>query len=315
VIVDDAERLAVSSVGWVEHGSLLLWDTESNETSLVQIDDSDRLVLVDGENDYFALVHHQRDRGYSVSVRHFSSPGDALAQAVVKDFVARLEGDATAWRHVPGVYGGSDWSMDPRAPYTLLRVDAEAPACEVQPMSWFNADSYDMLYQSMLRPVAIPGGSSVLIPVQRSSRLIVYDLETRDVVDRIELADRYGNPAVFFRTPTELWADDYDTLLRLDANWSVRDELRLQEGGGGLGRQWIGDWAFNPDRTLCAVARTFSGDVVALDTTTFTPTARAELGHEPLRVAVLSDGRILARDWKSGSPLTGQLRPINVESA
>jgi hypothetical protein len=62
-----------------------------------------------------------------------------------------------------------------------------------------------------------------------------------------------------------------------------------------------------PYRSLCVVGRPFSGDVIGLACDSFEITRRAALGRQPLDVAVLSDGRIFARDWKTGDPLVGML--------
>jgi hypothetical protein len=315
VILDASEERIVSSVGWVERGALLVWDTESNETRLVPVDDSDYLVLIAGDDDYFAVVHQRQGGGYMVSVRHMTAPESALARVRVTGSEGRFEGDGALWRRVPRAYGGYDPSerSDPDAPYTLLLLEASGPACEVQRMRWFNAETYDLLYQGMLTPVDVPGQPLVLIPIQRDSRPVIYDIHKRDVVDRIQLADRGGNPTLLFRTPEELWADDYDTILRLDTRWVKRGERHLQDPDQGI-RQFIGDWSFSPDRSLCVIGRPFSGDVVGLDTATLAVTRRAKLGDQPLAGVALSDGRVFARDWQSGRPLTGRFQAVEPDS-
>jgi len=65
-----------------------------------------------------------------------------------------------------------------------------------------------------------------------------------------------------------MWASDYDTIVKVDrSSWQVRDVCRLQSAAAGT-MQFIGDFTFDPDETVCAVARPFSGDVVALDPST-----------------------------------------------
>jgi hypothetical protein len=46
---------------------------------------------------------------------------------------------------------------------------------------------------------------------------------------------------------------------------------------------------------------------VAVDTHRFRVTLRAATGREPFDVALLRDGRVFARDWKSGDLLLGQI--------
>ena len=69
----------------------------------------------------------------------------------------------------------------------------------------------------------------------------------------------------------------------------------------------MGAYTFSLDESLCAVARPFSGDVVAVNTKRFRITHTCNLGHQPLTVALLSDGTVYARDWKTGRLLKGQL--------
>ena len=55
------------------------------------------------------------------------------------------------------------------------------------------------------------------------------------------------------------------------------------------------------------MARPFSGDVVGIDTATLKVKCTAKLGRQPLEVAALGRGAIVARDWKTGDFLRGQL--------
>lgn len=53
------------------------------------------------------------------------------------------------------------------------------------------------------------------------------------------------------------------------------------------------------------MARPFSGDVVSLDTANLEVIERAVLGRQPLMAVGLSDGRVIARDWKTGDWISG----------
>jgi hypothetical protein len=124
----------------------------------------------------------------------------------------------------------------------------------------------------------------------------------------IDLGGRLGNPALHHRPGDgEIWATDYDTVavIRTD-DWSVRKRARLQSAAAGT-RQFIGDLSFATDDALCAVARPFSGDVVAVDCAALEIRSSATLGAQPLRVAALPGGEIVARDWKTGKVLRGRL--------
>jgi hypothetical protein len=124
------------------------------------------------------------------------------------------------------------------------------------------------------------------------------------------LADRHGNPTLNFRAPGELWADDYDVLLRLRTpEWQITKSAQLQPPDG-TSRRFIGSWGFTPTRDRCLVSRPFSGDAVLLDAETFEVTHAALLEAQPLEASLLADATIYARDWKTGRALRGKMRTI-----
>jgi hypothetical protein len=312
VIVDQGETQLITSLGWVEHGAFLVWNIASNEATKIVVADADHVSLFPGRADHFAVEHNRRHGGYAVSVRHMSAPDEVLATALVEGGVARLEGNPDAWDMVPRSYSGYDPVGGDGASYTLLLIEATAATCEVQRMEWFSADTYYLDYQGMGSPVQVPGEHVVLIPIQRSSQPVIYDVVSREVVGHLELSDRGGTPSLRFRTPNELWADDYDTILRLVRDgWKKRGELLLQPAGEGNVAQFIGGWAFDASGSMCVVGRPFSGDVLGIDAESFTVTKKAHLGGQPLDVAVLSDGRIFARSWQSGDQLRGELQSLD----
>ena len=144
--------------------------------------------------------------------------------------------------------------------------------------------------------------------VQRSSELVLHDLQTGAKRRSISLAGRGGNPALQLRRDgAEVWASDYDTLLVLDRQrWKILRRARLQRAAAGT-QQFIGDYSFTPDEELCVVARPFSGDVVGIDAATLRIRSSATLGRQPLEVTTWSGGEIVARDWKTGDVLRGRL--------
>jgi hypothetical protein len=142
--------------------------------------------------------------------------------------------------------------------------------------------------------------------------------------DCFELAGAAGNPKLQFRTTApDLWAIDYDTLVVVDPRtWRVTRSAGLQEGGPlppGLpetiksrvsARQFVGEFAFDAREELCVIARPFSSDVIAVEPSSLRVTHTAALGAQPLEVAILKDHGVVARDWKSGELLRGELQPL-----
>ena len=94
--------------------------------------------------------------------------------------------------------------------------------------------------------VEVSGEDKLIFSVQRDSNPVLYDLRERKVISKLSLANRLGNPTLRFRRRAhELWADDYDTLLRLDpSDWHVTDSLLLQGSISGS-RHFIGEFCFS----------------------------------------------------------------------
>jgi hypothetical protein len=319
MIVDASEANLVSTQGWVDKGAVWWCRTASSRRQTISWSDASYLTVHKGSDDLFAVVHHYnppREHQLKVTAHALADPPQVLAgvtlQAEGQGPV--WEGDASVWDRLPRAYLAYYRQNGNR--YDLLLVDGRAQHIEMQRFSWFEDGSYDQGYQAPLEAIELPGSELLLVSIQRDAQPVLYDPRQQKAIGKIYLANRAGNPHMEFRrTAVELWASDYDTLVRLDPrDWSIMNAQRLQltpsegnskESAGTA--QFIGGFAFNRDESLCAVARPFSGDVIALDTGTFEVRYRAVTGGQPLDVALLSDGRVFCRDWKSGELLLGRL--------
>jgi hypothetical protein len=297
----------LSSVGWVDHDALWQFNVAGGTTETIPLSTGARYSSLHcAGSGRFAVAHHFDGRRFEVSVRSFSAPGVVLARAVVEEGESTVTGDTSAWTDVPHLYveylGFAPWKD-----FVLLKVSPTTSKIEVQRLEWYN-DSYDKLYQSVIDVLELPGNSCALVSVQRSSRLILHDLETGIERRSIDLGGRHGNPRLqLLDHGKEVWASDYDTLVVVwTENWQIRRSSRLQGASAGT-QQFIGDFAFVPDQKLCAVARPFSGDVVGVDLDTLKIKRSAKVGRQPLEVAALSGGEVVARDWKTGDLLRGKL--------
>jgi hypothetical protein len=254
------------------------------------------------------VVAHHFDgrRRVELSVRSFSSPDVALGRAILTDGESTLAGDPSAWADVPLLFveylGFAPWND-----FVLLKVSPTTGKMEIQRLEWYD-DSYDKEYQGVIGVLPLPGDGGALVSVQRSSRLILHDLETGKQRRSIDLGDRCGNPRLELRDAgKELWASDYDTLVVIRTeDWQIDEVSRLQPAESGT-QQFIGDFSFVPGQGLCAVARPFSGDVVGVDVRTLKIKRSARLGRQPLEVVALPSGEVIARDWKTGDLLRGTL--------
>ena len=303
MILSQSEDLIVSTCGWCDAGSLWILETRSGSVSMHTLSDAKHLSLHAGTNGHFSVMHHYDGCRVCISAHSFMNPTKVLGSVLFGPDGSRFEGDSAVWRHVPKAYVAY-FKRPSLSAYYLFLIEPIRPEAESVALDWFG-NSYDMMYQGVIGAVDVPDENKVIISVQRDSHPILYDTEQRKVVSKLSLAKRAGNPILRFTQQTrELWASDYDTILRLSApDWTVADRRLLQ-----WGNQFIGDFTFNHDESLCAVARPFSGDVVALNTKRFKVTHTCKLGQQPLCAAILADGTVYGRDWKTGAMLKGQLR-------
>lgn len=304
MITDARRSVCVSSLGWVDRGSLWLFEASESDgrPKTVRISDARYLRLQRGEEDHFSVLHQIDDGRIEITVHRFEDPAQAIAGITVDPYGRSVWGAPEVWTHVPthytGYFSGPAWSGA-----CLVRLNREGDV-ELQQFGW-HATEYDVLYQGIVGVTEIPGGDLVVISIQRDSRPLVYDPAKQERVGRLTLADRGGNPSVTFaRQSDAVWVDDYDTLLRLEARtWRILESRRLQ-GSAPRTRHFMGSFWISPNEDVCLVPRPFSGDVLELDPTTLHTKRTCTTGGQPLEAATLADGSLVARDWKSGGLLT-----------
>jgi hypothetical protein len=316
MIVNASGTMALSNLRWTDAGSLWAYEVGNPEPRQNRLSDAKWLTLVPGTDDHFAIVHHFEDgrvRLTSHSFRDISETISAIELRIedvesgnVERAVARFTGEESAWSFLPRAY-----LIRPFEESLLLLVDWNLKATQIQPPFWYK-ESYDTIYQGILSVTEIPGSSSLIFSMQRDSGPVVYDPSARKIVRKLELGGASGAPQLFFRRDLpELWASDYDTIVRVDSrNWEVLGRLKLEEGQDGMVRTNIGKYYFGTDERLCLVARPHSGDVVGIDPSTFAVILRAQTGGQPEDVGLLSGGLAVARDLKTGQLLQGVLTPF-----
>ena len=308
-MISNPERTTLlSSLGWVDGDAFWRFDAASGRAGRIPLGTGARYASLHCTGSQkFAVAHHFGGRRFELSVRNFSDPPAVIARAVLAPDESGVTGDAAAWTDVPLLYV-EYLAFAPWKDCVLLKVSPATGRIEVQRLEWYD-DSYDKGYQSVIGVLELPGSDCALVSVQRSSRLILHDLNTSTQRRSIDLGDRGGNPRLELRAEgREVWASDYDTLVVLRTeDWQVQKSARLQAADAAGGHQFIGDFSFLPDHELCAVARPFSGDVVAVDLATLKVKRSAEVGRQPLDVGALPGGEIVARDWMTGRLLRGAL--------
>lgn len=282
-------------MGWVDRDALWQFDGASGTTRTIPLNSgADHCSLHAASADRFAVAHHFAGRRFEITVHEFGAPGIAIARIVLSENESALTGEPSAFADVPSPYV-TFLAFEPWKDYVLVEIDG-AGAMTIHRLPWYDS-RYDKDYQAIVDAVAVPGKRQALISVQRSSRLIAQDLDTGDVVRTLDLGGGGGNPRLKVRDGAgEIWTTDYDSVavVRTDT-FKVRKRVRLQGAAAGT-QLFIGDLSFAPHRGVCLVPRPFSGDVVALDL-------------EKLKVkgtaAMLANGDVIARDWKTGDLLRG----------
>jgi hypothetical protein len=233
----------------------------------------------------------------------FSAPEVTVSTASYESGRTSLIGNEAAWDGLPQLFVAH--LAQPWNDHVLVKI--ESGHLHIQRLEWYDS-SYDKGYQGVIDVIALPDPRYAIVSVQRSSELVLHDLDTGKASRKVSLGSRLGNPKLALRrSGKEVWASDYDTLAIVDTDtWRVLRRKRLQ-GAAGSG-QFIGDYSFSADGSCC-VARPHSGDVVAVDER-LKIRRSAALGRQPQEAIELPSGDVIARDWKTGDLLRGQMEKI-----
>ncbi len=310
-MITDAERsLLVSSIGWVDGDSLWTFHPGLDREDRVSLGSGARyLSLHSSGTGHFAVAHHFDGARFEVTVHSFERPAEVLARAVVEEKGTDISGDPRLWKSVPRLYT-EYLKFHPWREFVLLKLSIPRMRIDIHRLDWYD-DSYDKMYQAIVGVTELPGRDLALVSVQRCSDLVIHDLGTGRKTGVVRLAGRGGNPTVRLRkNADEIWAIDYDTVVVLDpATLRTVRSRRLQKSFTGT-MQFLGEFHFEPEERSCTVARPFSGDVVGIDPRNLEIKRRAKLGRQPLEAAALPDGRVVARDWKTGETLRGASKKL-----
>jgi hypothetical protein len=308
MIVNVARTQAISNLGWVDGGALWLYSLHSKTIRRLTLSTANYLSVFQGTNDFFAVVHHWAGERLEISAHHHSDPNKVIGRASLEQRLPvsksqlkiTFSGEPSVWAELRGAYVAYAFGD-----YRLIRPLAEEDE-DVQEFSWYDT-SYDKGYQGVIGAIEIPGGKNVIISIQRDSCPVVYDPETRQVIRKLALANRGGNPEFIRReTASEFWASDYDSVVKLSsATLEVKQTHHVQGSAPGT-QAFIGEFCFDAEEKTCAIARPFSRDVIMLDADSMRPIGSTNLGGQPLAIGLLVDGILIARDWKTGDLLSAE---------
>ncbi len=308
MIRDENGATIISSLGWVEKNSLWIFDTENETLRKVELGAAEYLSLFSGAFDHFSVAHHYDKSKVEITAHSFESPETILSRISVTEDGHKFDGNSEVWKFLPKAYieylshNGID-------DYWLLLVNPTNNTIDYQRFDWYD-DNYDKGYQGIIGVTEIPNNHLLLISVQRDSHPVLWDPVEQRMVRKLSLGNGvFGNPRLRYRSKAyELWADDYDSLVKLSPiDWSVEAIRRLQPAEDGTA-QFIGEYSFSSDESLCIVPRPFSGDVLGVNTRDLSVKHVCKTGGQPLEATILNDNRIYARDWQTGQLLTGKMK-------
>ena len=304
MIVDSNSQIALSCLGWVDHGSLWAFDFPANASRHIELSDA-RYVAASRSKDgtRFAVSHHYAGQRWGLTAHLFAEPESPLAELKVDGRRPHLDGELSAFAGLPSLYV-TYLNDDAAGAAGYYLVDLSGRHDQVRRLDWLNGEEYDLDYQGVISVLDVPG-EGYLFSVQRSSNLVLCDSADLRVLATVPLGDRMGNPRpAFLADGRRLIAVDYDTVVVVEVStWKTTARWLGQPPRPDGHRMFLGDAWLSDDGAEIIVARPGSGDVVHLDSDALTPRDVWRTGRQPLDAAKLRD-KIIARDWKSGDLLT-----------
>lgn len=298
MIFDPTTSTAFGSLGWVDRGSLWCWDAGSGVERRIDVPGARHVSVHRHAEGLLRLIHHGEEA--VASIRAYADPAVELASLRPGSTGWRFQGDSALWGERFALLMMSTTGLT-----DLLLVDGPAEVVRSLDLTWFNDENYDRGYQGLVDCLALPEAGMVVVSVQRSSELVLIDLERGVRVGSIQLAGRGGNPQLRRWSPTGFFANDYDALCCVDVQCRLtRCSGVLQPAAPPNTSQFTGDYDLG--ETTCVVARPFSGDVLQLEINSFAVLDRAPVPGQPLSVCLTSPRSFLTRDWQTGKLERGE---------
>lgn len=307
MILNQSEEYVFGSLGWVDGNAIWILECRSGRVSARTMSDAKYISLHEGANDLFSASHNYETDKFAVSVHRATESVDEVARFSIDESGISLEGDAEGWESVKKSYL-SYFEYRGVSDYWLCLISGENKEVKIQRFDWYD-DTYDKGYQGVIGVTDVPNSELVIVSVQRDSAPVLYNPFENKLIGKVTLAGRLGNPRLrFVGEGQELWADDYDTIVKIEPNtWKISQSICLQPEFEGTSA-FIGEYWFNANETSCFVPRPFSGDVIEIDRTAMKIKSECKIGAQPLQAVVLSNGKVFARNWKDGALLTGTMK-------
>lgn len=303
-MITNTEQTLVISTDYCNGPFFWVYDIRARRVRLVTHGPGGRFQIVQGSDNYFLVVYFINKAISRITLRNFRKLDQVIAQIEVKDECGQLP-DSLSWKHVPSQFDTDECSVylfPDKGNWEIRRLPW------IEDSSWFyDGPDYDVMYQGIGPAARIPGRRNVFIPIFRDTRVVVYDVLARRVIDKVDVGGCFGCSAVrFCKKENEIWVLNYDSLARINIDTlKVIASQRIQHEVGGVGA-FIGLWNFDLTESLCVIPRPYSGDVVVIDVKAFSIVDVCPIGGRPYEGILLDSGEIVSREMKSGDLLLGR---------
>lgn len=141
MLTNTSENFVISSLGWVDGGSLWTFRLDEQRARRVPLGDAKHLTLHARTDDHFSVVHHHEGSRVEISVHHFEDVSTALGRALKDAEGSSVVGPPSIWAHVQtnytAYYKGPFWSD-----HALVRVDPTKQSVSLQQFNWYTGE-YD----------------------------------------------------------------------------------------------------------------------------------------------------------------------------
>jgi hypothetical protein len=304
MINDSNFKYAISNLGWVDKGNLWIYSSDKNDVESIKFSDAQYLSIHKGDNDYFSVGHNFNDSKFEITVHHFSNPTKIVCRLSFNNFKNTVIGETNILSHVPKYYI-ANLKINNEFRFHLFRIDNGQLSTIDDKINWYYQGNFDFGYQGLIGVTEYK--DELIFCVQRDGSLYRYSLISDEIIEKITLANKYGNPRVTFCEDfSELWVDDYDTLLKINPkNWKVENNKLLQDADKGTG-QFIGSYSINNDSVV--IPRPYSSDILILDKN-LNIKISIKVESQPLE-AILLKKVIVGRDWQTGKLIIEEINGL-----
>ncbi|HUQ88110.1 MAG TPA: hypothetical protein VM096_11160 [Vicinamibacterales bacterium] len=226
MIANRDRTTVLSSLVGVDGDAIWVFDVESGQARTIPQNTGARhTTLHASDSERFIAVHHFDGARFMASVNLFSAPEVTVSTASYENGRTSLHGNSSAWQGLPQLfvtYLAHTWND-----HVLVKI--VSGHIHIQRLEWYDS-SYDKGRQGVCDVIALPDPRYALISVQRSSELVVHDLETGKATRRVSLRCQLESPKLALReSGTEVWASDDDNVVVLDTDsWRVKRKRRLR---------------------------------------------------------------------------------------